>query len=281
MCRHIYPHGYPLSRHVGAPPIPLSAGGVRAVQPDDRGVDPKGARSDLRIRGRTSDAGRRAEPRVLAATGCGDRGQSEPICKRQSLVAWKFAEIVITGIALAGFWLGTQGNRSGPWVVLSTVFLMGMHSAFFVPAKYGAMPEILSARQLSRGNGLLESLSFLAIILGTVFGGVLSSFYRGQENVIGLILVGLALAGAVASLLIRRMPAANPGRPFPRNLYGPLWENLRDHAGLAALHDLRLPGREDQSQPVHHARAERGTVRRCQDRIGVGDGRWSNQREIN
>ena len=51
---------------------------------------------------------------------------------------------------------------------------MGMHSAFFVPAKYGAMPEILQPHMLSRGNGLLESLSFLAIILGTVSGGFLS-----------------------------------------------------------------------------------------------------------
>jgi MFS family permease len=147
--------------------------------------------------------------------------------KRQSLVAWKFAEIVITGIALAGFWLGTQGHRTGPWLVLSTVFLMGMHSAFFVPAKYGAMPEILSARMLSRGNGLLESLSFLAIILGTVFGGVLSDKFRGQEYVIGIILFVLAVIGAGASLLIRRMPAANPDRPFPKYLYKPLWENLR------------------------------------------------------
>ena len=45
---------------------------------------------------------------------------------------------------------------------------MGMHSAFFVPAKYGVMPEILTPRMLSKGNGMLESLSFLAVILGTV-----------------------------------------------------------------------------------------------------------------
>jgi MFS family permease len=147
--------------------------------------------------------------------------------KRNSLVFWKVAEVGITLIALLGFWLGTRGQPAGPWVVLSTVFLMGMHSAFFVPAKYGAMPEILHAHMLSRGNGVLESLSFLAVILGTVFGGVLSSLYRGQETVIGLILVGLAVVGAVASLLIRRVPAANPGRPFPRSLYGPLWDNLR------------------------------------------------------
>ena len=81
--------------------------------------------------------------------------------KRQSLVFWKFAEIGITLVALTGFWLGSvQQHWLGPVLVLSTVFLMGTHSAFFVPAKYGAMPEILQPHLLAKGNGLLESLSF-------------------------------------------------------------------------------------------------------------------------
>lgn len=147
--------------------------------------------------------------------------------KWNSLVFWKVAEIAITLIALLGFWLGSQGAAFGPYLVLSTVFLMGTHSAFFVPAKYGAMPEILTSRMLSRGNGVLESLSFLAVILGTVLGGVLSKVFRGQEYYIGLILVGLACIGALASLLMRRMPAANPIRPFPPYFYQPLWQSIR------------------------------------------------------
>jgi MFS family permease len=147
--------------------------------------------------------------------------------KWNSLVFWKVAEIAITAIALLGFWLGTHGVAVGPYLVLSTVFLMGTHSAFFVPAKYGAMPEILQPHMLSRGNGLLESLSFLAVILGTVLGGVLSQIFRGEEYYIGLILVGLAVIGALASLLIGRIPAANPQRPFPPYLYQPLWQSIR------------------------------------------------------
>jgi MFS family permease len=148
--------------------------------------------------------------------------------KRTSLVFWKFAELGITLVALLGFWLGSGPAHSwyGPLLVLSTVFLMGTHSAFFVPAKYGAMPEILQPHLLSRGNGILESTSFLAVILGTVSGGVLTYQFRHHEYYIGLILVGLALVGAVASLLIRRMPAANPDRPFPVSLDRSLWVNL-------------------------------------------------------
>lgn len=155
--------------------------------------------------------------------------------KRDSLVAWKLAEVGITALALAGFWYGCRGAAWGPWVVLGTVFLMGTHSAFFVPAKYGVMPEILPPGQLSKGNGVLESLSFLAVILGTVFGGALSYLYLGREWVIGLILVGLAVVGAAASLLIRPVPAANPGRPFPPYVYGPLVGSLRALASTRAL----------------------------------------------
>ena len=143
-------------------------------------------------------------------------------------MTWKVAEVAITAIAFLGFWMGRgPWETAGPWVVLATVFLMGTHSAFFVPAKYGVMPEILPAAQLSRGNGILESLSFLAVILGTVSGGVLSYLFLGREWVIGAILFVLAVVGALASLLIRRVPPANPGRAFPAYVYGPLVKNLR------------------------------------------------------
>src|SRR5437016_2676959 len=120
--------------------------------------------------------------------------------KRNSLVLWKFIEIGIALIALAGFWLGSVQHQHhlGAALVMSTVFLMGTHSAFFVPAKYGSMPEILQAPVLSRGNGILEATSFVAQILGTVTGGVLyfalqskintdQTLELGQEYLIGAI----------------------------------------------------------------------------------------------
>src|SRR5439155_11096052 len=132
-------------------------------------------------------------------------------------------------VATLGFWMGTHDNPRGPWVVLACVFLMGTHSAFFAPAKSGAMPEILQPQQLSRGNGLLQSLSFLAIILGTVCGGLLSDYFddENQQYYIGVILLGLAVIGAAASFLIQPLPAANKHRPFPQYIYGPLVESLR------------------------------------------------------
>jgi MFS family permease len=153
---------------------------------------------------------------------------SDRYSKRSAMVLWKFVEVGITLLALAGFWIGRAGQPAlGAYLVLSTVFLMGMHSAFFVPAKYGAMPEILTPRMLSKGNGVLESLSFLAVILGTVAGGVLSTQFRTREYFIGIILTVLAIVGAISSLLIQRIPAANPSRRFPPFVYQPLIQNIR------------------------------------------------------
>lgn len=154
---------------------------------------------------------------------------SDRFSKRSTLVLWKVAEVAITAIALVGFWLGTEGKdpNTGAWIVLSTVFLMGTHSAFFVPAKYGIMPEILHPSLLSRGNGLLESLSFLAVILGTVSGGVLSFVFLNREMNIGIVLLVLAIVGALASFLIRGLPASNPNLAFPKYVYGPLVKNVR------------------------------------------------------
>lgn len=156
--------------------------------------------------------------------------------KRNSLVLWKFIEVGVCAVATVGFWLGRNGDvNAGAWLTLGCVFLMGMHSAFFVPAKYGVMPEILPPDKLSKGNGILESLSFLAVILGTVSGGVLSYLFLRNEVVIGLILMGLAVVGALASLVIRKMPAVNPKRAFPAPLYGPVVANVRTLLSIPAL----------------------------------------------
>ena len=108
-------------------------------------------------------------------------------------------------------------------LVIATVFLMGMHSTFFVPAKLGAMPEILHPSILSRGNGVLEGTSFTAQILGTSAGGILYSLLKGdvsdgqivdpgREWMIGVLLLGWPCWGRSTAFLMHRIPAAAPDR---------------------------------------------------------------------
>jgi len=149
--------------------------------------------------------------------------------KTLTLRIWKASEIVISLMLIAGFYFGTNADmpRLGGWIVMASVFLMGTHAAFFAPAKYGAMPEILKSDVLSKGNGILESTTFLASIFGSVSGGLLFHTFRDNPVMIGVILLGLSIFGAAASFMIAWLPAASPERPFPVNQIKPLVENLR------------------------------------------------------
>ena len=113
---------------------------------------------------------------------------------------------------------------------LGAVFLMGCHSAFFGPSKYGILPEILPLDKLSWGNGIVELLTFVGIILGTLSGGILAGRFAEQPWISGLLLAILALAGWAVSAFIPRVPPANPERTLQLNPAKDLLAQLRKMA---------------------------------------------------
>jgi acyl-[acyl-carrier-protein]-phospholipid O-acyltransferase/long-chain-fatty-acid--[acyl-carrier-protein] ligase len=169
---------------------------------------------------------------------------ADKFSKRNIIVFWKLAEVVMMSLALLGLglphlvttWSATQLAFVSSALVVSTTLLMGLHSTFFVPAKYGAMPEILHTTVLSRGNGLLEGTSFTAQIFGTSLGGILYVFCRsgisagniepGREWMIGGLLLGLALLGTLTSFFMEPLAAADPDRQLSTNLWQPIFANL-------------------------------------------------------
>lgn len=99
-----------------------------------------------------------------------------------------------------------------PWMLLACLFLMATQSAFFSPAKYGILPEILDPQELSRGNALLECSTFLAIILGAVLGGLLHDALDPATT--GAILLGLAVLGTFEAAFTQASPAPAAPRAF-------------------------------------------------------------------
>jgi acyl-[acyl-carrier-protein]-phospholipid O-acyltransferase/long-chain-fatty-acid--[acyl-carrier-protein] ligase len=140
--------------------------------------------------------------------------------KQRVMVGVKQAEVAIMAFATLAL-----AMQSLP-LKLCAIFLMGCHSAIFAPSKYGILPEILPHDQLSWGNGILELLTFLGVILGTVAAGIFSDVFVGREWVAGPILMAIALGGWVLSREITPVPAADPGCPVRINPVTDLWRQL-------------------------------------------------------
>ena len=88
---------------------------------------------------------------------------------------------------------------------------MGTHSAFFGPAKYGILPEMIRASDLPRANGFLLMSTFLAIIFGTVVGRrAVASTSATELWVASICCMSIAVVGTITSLWVRRVPPANP-----------------------------------------------------------------------
>ena len=95
--------------------------------------------------------------------------------KRTVTIGVKVLEVFIMLLVTAGLaW------HQAP-ILLAGVFMMGTHSAFFGPSKYGLLPELLPEKRLSWGNGVLELGTFVSIIGGTVAGAWLCKTFAGRQ----------------------------------------------------------------------------------------------------
>jgi acyl-[acyl-carrier-protein]-phospholipid O-acyltransferase/long-chain-fatty-acid--[acyl-carrier-protein] ligase len=141
--------------------------------------------------------------------------------KQRMMVYVKAAEMGIMAFAGLALALGSLPLKLG------AIFLMGCHSAIFAPSKYGILPEILPHEKLSWGNGILELLTFLGVILGTVAAGIFSDIFKGREWIAGPILVVIAFGGWMLSRQVTPVPAADPTCPVRINPITDLWRQLR------------------------------------------------------
>jgi len=87
------------------------------------------------------------------------------------------------------------------WLMLGTVFLMGLQSTFFGPLKYSILPQHVAPHELTKANGLVESGTFVAILLGTVFGTYYITQAAGPVY-ISIAIVSLAVIGYLSSRFI-------------------------------------------------------------------------------
>jgi 1-acyl-sn-glycerol-3-phosphate acyltransferase len=131
----------------------------------------------------------------------------------------KLLEIGIVLVAGVGFLVHSLA------VLFVALFLLGLHSTLFGPVKYAILPQHLKSEELVGGNALIEAGTFVAILLGTLLGGLLAG---SSDGTTWITIVGLAIAigGYVAS---RGIPVAVPPAPtlsISANPFSETWRNI-------------------------------------------------------
>ncbi|MBL8013422.1 MAG: MFS transporter, partial [Candidatus Omnitrophica bacterium] len=137
--------------------------------------------------------------------------------KKTIIVVVKAVEMTIASLAIYGF------STSNVSIMLAVVFLMGTHSAFFGPAKYGIIPEMLPSSAIPEANGMMVLLTYVGIILGKVLGGSLAQFGGNQ---MGYVLLLTACVGFVSSLFIDNVKPSGSRRKFNANFIREIFENV-------------------------------------------------------
>lgn len=119
----------------------------------------------------------------------------------------KLLEIAIMCIGAIGFITESYS------VLLLILFLMGTQSAFFGPVKYALLPQQLKSNELVPGNALVETGTFLAILLGTLGAGMIASADNARHIAAASVIL-FALCGYWASRSIPEAPASAPDLTF-------------------------------------------------------------------
>lgn len=102
----------------------------------------------------------------------GYAGQIADKFSKQQVMLWvKIAEIPIALIAFAGLIFGSF------WLSLLALLLLAVQSSFYGPAKFGAIPDLVDDHRLSQANGLINAISNVAVILGSLAAGPLADMY--------------------------------------------------------------------------------------------------------
>src|SRR5262245_61731637 len=159
---------------------------------------------------------------------------SDRFSKRTIVILCKVVEVIIVALGAAAM----LEKRFG--LMLGVIFLMGTHSAFFGPAKYGILPEIVREKNLPHANGIFLMTTFLAIIFGMGAAGyVKEPIWDHREWRYSAAFLGVAAAGILTALFVRRAPAARPDLKFTASSLGVSRETLavvwRDRALLITL----------------------------------------------
>ena len=115
----------------------------------------------------------------------------------------KVAEAVAMGFGAHALWADSAVYD------MAVLFIAGTLSAFFGPIKYGILPQYLKRNEVIGGNALIEMGTFLTILFGTMWGGVMVLNPDSRT----VLAASIGILSLVALYAAWRMPPAPPVAP--------------------------------------------------------------------
>ncbi len=132
----------------------------------------------------------------------------------------KLLEVCIMALAAVAFYFSSIAS------LMVLLFLLGTQAAFFGPVKYSILPQHLQPGELVGGNAMVEMGTFVAILLGTIGGGILIQMENGPQMV-GAGVIMISLAGYAASRFIPEAAACSPGLKIKWNPFTQTWRTIQ------------------------------------------------------
>ena len=118
-------------------------------------------------------------------------------------------------------------------MLLLVLFLMGCQSTMFGPVKYAYLPQTLADDELIGGNALVESGTYIAIIIGMIIGGltvgdeIAAALGTSKQIVLGTTLILVAVLGYLASRSIPTLRAPDPDLEINWNAWQETWRIIK------------------------------------------------------
>ena len=132
-------------------------------------------------------------------------GQLADKCEKSRLIRRiKTIEILLMGLGAVGFVVDSY-----EWLLV-ILFATGLQSTFFGPLKYGVLPQHLAREELTGGNGLIQMGTYVAILGGSICGGILAGLGEGAAPAIIVSIVSIAALGRLAAHFIPEAPPNDP-----------------------------------------------------------------------
>lgn len=159
-------------------------------------------------------------------------GQAADRYERSRLItATKLSELIIMCAGAFAFFSESIA------FLTAVLFLMGTQSAFFGPLKFSVIPFLVGEKDLLAANGLIESGTFISILLGSIAG---SLCILADDGILisSAFVVSAALVGLVASTFIPRVPVVDPSLRITFGVVRPTIALVRE---VSPRRDIFLP----------------------------------------